>query len=175
MNNLERNNTKGKNQIIFLDYLSSRYIKVKSDRYIQNLDIKNSLESIGSGSRYSELGLKGSPLHKGIKKIRHYCKELHSVTLTGREIKYLINTRKKIYNSDNVICCTYSVYIILKSIVEILEETDLNRYYEYLPLYFERINGFKIALEKKEIETNRVNRNLERVGEIISQLEQNIN
>lgn len=175
MSSLDKREIKYKNQTIFFDYLSNRYIKVKSDMYIYNFHIKNSIESIGSHRKYSELGLRGSQLHIGIKKIRHHCREHHSVNLSGREIKYLMNTRKKIYNSDNVVCCTYNVYIILKSIVEILTEVPLSKYFDFLPESYYRIKNQQIIAEEMESVTNQIHRNRIRIREVISQLAQHIN
>lgn len=66
----------------------------RSLRQRSNSIIKTSIVKIGSNKKYSEIELKGSHLHKGIRKIRHHCKKEHKVIVTGREIKALMSTGK---------------------------------------------------------------------------------
>lgn len=169
------------NQSLFFTYSSNRYIKVQSEKYISNLIIKNSLEKIGSNKKYIDrvtgdvIEFKGSHLHIGLKKICYHSKKRHDVNLTVKEIKALMNTRKKIYKSQNVICCTYNVYIILKSITELLTETSLNKYYEYLPDFFHRIEDFHDLLKDFKNREDIFVEKIIKIREVIVQLNRNIN
>lgn len=71
-----------------------------------------------------------------------------------------------------MICCTYNV---LKSISEILLETSVSKYDEYLSEYFTRINNFYQVLVAVENRAEVIPRRRIRIGEVINQLDQNIN
>lgn len=148
---------KGKilNKLIIFGYHNSRYIRINSNKHITNRIIKTKISELGESNYLSNLNLKGSSQHKGIKKIIFYCKENNNINITGHEIKSLFKTRKKNKKSEDIIFCTYNVYLILKVLTEILKENIFIKYYEFLPEYYSKINAHIQEMERMEIQLQR--------------------
>lgn len=162
------------NKMILFGYHNSRYIRIKSNSSIVNNFIRDKISELGSSEHYSELGLKGSPQHKGIKKIIYHCKEKSSIRITGHEIKSLFRTRKRNKKSEDVIFCTYSVYMVLQCLTDVLGEETLKKYFEFIPAFYSKISIHIQEMKRMEIELNKIYNKKNKIEKVISDLMQDI-